>query len=129
MAESYKALAAADLPILVAPPTLINSPLSDMMTAQEATDRNPETLIYTVPPDRQAIIKMIICTSDVEQQDITLRCYSELGPIPLFGPIRLDAGEWAEWAGSLTLGSGGEVRGAISGGSVSIGVYGMERSP
>lgn len=125
MAEIYKALAAADLPTL-GPPPMLMTPLSDMRTAEEIP---AETLIYTVPTDRQAIVKMIVCTSDSEEQDVTLRCYTELGPVPLFGPVRLGPGEWAEWSGSLTLAGGGEVRGAISGGSVSVAIYGMERTP
>jgi len=128
MAEIYKALAAADLPTLVQPPKLINSPLRDMMSAEEAEERDPETLLYTVPAGHQAIVKMIICTSTDNTQEITLRCYSDLGPIPLFGPISLGPGEWAEWSGSLTLGSGSEIRGAITEGEVSIGIYGMERT-
>jgi len=128
MAEIYKALAAADLPTLVQPPLLINSPLRDMMSAAEATQRDPDTLLYRVPVGTQAIVKMIICTSADNVQQITLRCYSELGPIPLFGPITLGPDEWAEWSGSLTLGAGSEIRGAITEGEVSIGIYGMERS-
>src|SRR5262245_47944792 len=101
MAEFYKALAAADLPILVPPPTMLMTPLRDMMTAEEAPE---ETLIYKVPVGFQAIIKMIVCTSSLDgQEKITLRCYSEeLGPVPLFGPIYLNEGEWSEWTGSLT---------------------------
>lgn len=126
MPEQYKALAAADLPILGQPPTLINAPLRDMMTSQEATDQWPETLLYTVPTGHQVIVKMVICTSAEGNQDITLRCYTELGPVPLFGPVRLGPAEWAEWSGSLTLGGGSEIRGAIQEGSVSIGIYGLE---
>ena len=129
MAEFYKALAAADLPTVAQPPQLINSPLRDMMTLEEATTDYPDTLLYTVPPETQAIVKMIVCTSTDNVQQITLRCYADLGPVPLFGPITLGPGEWAEWSGSLTLGSGSEIRGAITEGEVSIGIYGMERTP
>jgi len=126
MAEIYKALAAADLPVLNQPPTLINAPLARMMTAEEAP---PETLLYTVPPNTQAIVKMIIVTSNDNTQDITMRCYTEYGPVPLFGPVKLAPDEWAEWSGSLTLGPGSEIRGAITEGEASIGIYGMERTP
>ena len=72
---------------------------------------------------------MIVCTSAEEEQYVTLRCYSgEFGPIPLFGPVRLGSGEWAEWSGSLTLSGGAEIRGATSSGHASVAVYGMERS-
>lgn len=126
MADTYKILAAADLPVLPPPPMLM-SPLSDM---RSAADSPAETLIYKVPETHQAIIKMIICTSGGDQQqNVTLRCYSELGPVPLFGPIVLGLGEWSEWSGSLTLSGGAEIRGAISDGLVSVAIYGMERSP
>jgi hypothetical protein len=125
MAENYKALAATDLPVLP-PPPLLMSPLSEMRPSAGLPE---ETLVYKVPTDRQAIIKMIICTSAGQEQDVTLRCYSdELGPIPLFGPVSLGPAEWAEWSGSLTLAGNTEIRGASSGDSVSVAVYGMERS-
>jgi len=127
MPDVYKALAAVDLPIVAVPPEHVMSPLSNMVSAEDAP---VETLIYTVPSQHQAIIKMIICTSDESDQDITLRCYSaDLGPIPLFGPVRLAFREWAEWAGSLTLSEGAEIRGAVTSGSASIAVYGLERAP
>jgi hypothetical protein len=125
MAELYKVLASADLPVL-GPPPMLMTPVADMRTAAQL---GPEVLIYTVPDGSQAIIKMIVCTSDQEYQDVTLRCYSvDLGPSPLFGPVRLGPGEWAEWWGSLTLGAGAQIVGAISEGSVSVAIYGLERT-
>jgi hypothetical protein len=126
MAENYKVLAAVDLPIMVPPPQMLMSPLAEMRTAAQLPT---ETLVYVVPEAVQAIIKMIVCTSNNVEQDVTLRCYSnDFGPVPLFGPVHLDPGEWAEWSGSLTLGSGSQIRGATSDGAVSVAVYGMERS-
>lgn len=128
MPESYKALAVADLPQLAEPPgPMAMAPLSAMYPADEAPGG---TLIYLVPDGHQAIIKMIVCTSDDADQDVTMRCYSrELGPVPLFGPVHLGPGEWSEWWGSLTLGSGGEIRGSTPyGGAVVVAVYGMERT-
>jgi hypothetical protein len=125
MAESYKVLGAVDLPVLPPPPMLM-SPLSEM---RPAAGLPAETLVYKVPTASQAIIKMIVCTSDGAEQSVTLRCYSdELGPIPLFGPVGLGPGEWAEWSGSLTLPGNAEIRGAISVGSASVAVYGLERT-
>lgn len=122
MAESFKALAAADLPQIT---PMLMSPLSSMARAEQLP---VESLIYTVPADREAIVKLIVCSSDSGEEEIMLRCYSELGPIPLFGPALLGPREWAEWTGSLTLGQGAEIRGAVSSGSVSVAVYGMERA-
>lgn len=127
MADFFKVLAAADLPVL-APPPMLMTPLSEMRTAEEL---GAETLIYLVPEEHQAIIKMIVCTSDpgMEEQELTLRCYTnELGPVPLFGPFRLGPGEWAEWSGSLTLSGGASIVGAVSEGVASVAVYGMERT-
>lgn len=124
MADFYKVLATADLPVL-GPPPMLMSPLSGMRTFAELP---VETLIYEVPEGRQTIIKMIVCTSDQQQQSVTMRCYSDGLPAPLFGPVNLGPGEWAEWSGSLTLSGGAQIVGAISGGLVSVAVYGMERT-
>src|SRR4051812_6730399 len=126
MADLFKVLAAADLPIVLPQPMLM-TPLADMRSAE---DLGAATLIYLVPEACQAIIKLIVCTSDpAKEQNITLRCYTdELGPVPLFGPVHLGPGEWAEWSGSLTLSGGAKIIGAISEGLASVAVYGMERS-
>jgi len=126
MAESYKILGAADLPTIDPPPAMITSPMSQMRTAEEIPS---ESLIYKVPEARQAIIKLIVITSAEDSQYVMVRCYTDAGPVPLFGSIVIDDNEWAEWTGSLTLGENSEIRGAIStAGSVSVAVYGMERS-
>lgn len=125
MAEIYKVLAAVDLPV-VPPPPMLMAPLADMRSFEQLP---PETLVYEVPQGRQAIIKMIVCTSSSDEQSVTLRCYSDDAPAPLFGPVLLGPGEWAEWWGSLTLSSGAKIIGAISDGAVAVGVYGMERTP
>jgi hypothetical protein len=127
MADSFKALAAADLLVWTPPPQILMTPLSAMAPAEALPQ---DTLVYKVPAGYDAIIRMIIVTSSVDpEQNITLRCYTDaLGPLPLFGPFALGTNEWAEWTGTLTLEQNGEIRGVTEQGECSIAVYGMEHA-
>lgn len=121
MADSYRSLGAANL----GPPAA--RPLGDE-AEQRVVGLEEGTIVYEVPAATQAIIKLIVITSDADEQNIVLRGFSpELGEIPLLGPVVLGISEWAEWSGSLTLGTASQIVGYTSSGTARIAVYGMER--
>lgn len=120
MPDTFKALAALDLTVIA--PTPIDAPAP-------LTEGGDAMIVYEVPAQIEAIIKMIVVTSELDDQAITLESYvPAFGEVPLFGPIVLGTREWAEWNGSLTLGPGSQVLGCASGGTATVAIYGMERS-
>ena len=128
MTEFRRALATADLPQLTAPPgPMAMAPLEEMYPADEAPDG---TLVYRVPEGMTATVTMIVCTSGSEGQTVEIRCYTgQLGPVPLFGRVPLEPGEWCEWTGSLPLQAGDEIRGSTPlGGPIVVAIYGSERT-